>query len=223
MRQIQIAGRIGSSLPRERIVRTAIRLYGEMGYRKTTVADVARGASMSAANLYRFFPSRQALEDAAVTELLEQEYAAAAAAARSGCSGLERLNATFKAISGAQQDRLVKNIRLHELVVAAGQANWPACLSHADRLRGVVRSIIAAGQASGEFRAGSPMALACCLLDAMDAYLNPSRIKPGTVQPAFDEMMGFCAAALGNASAHAVRAQPNGSRADLRYQFGSRA
>jgi AcrR family transcriptional regulator len=223
MHQIQIAGRIGSSLPRERIVQTATRLYGEMGYRKTTVADVARGASMSAANLYRFFPSRQALDDAVVTELLEQEYAIAAAAARSGRSGLERLSATFKAISGAQQDRLVKNIRLHELVVAAGQANWPACLSHADRLRGLVRSIIAAGQANGEFRAGSPMALACCLLDAMDAYLNPCRIKPGTVQPTFGEMMGFCAAALGNASAHAVRAQPNGSRADPRYQFGSRA
>jgi len=40
------------------------------------------------------------------------------------------------------------------------------------------------------------MAMTCCLLEAMDRYLNPSRIKPATVRPAFEEMMDFCAGAL---------------------------
>lgn len=190
----------GSSCTRGRIVQAAIRLYREIGYRKTTVADVARDASMSPANLYRFYPSRRALEEAVVTELLDEVLAAAASAARSGRSGLERLNATFGAISRLHEDRLANDVRLHELVVAAGQANWLASLSHADRLRGVVRSIIAAGQVSGEFRGGSPMALACCLLDAMDAYLNPSRVKATALRPTFDEMMRFCAGALCNAA-----------------------
>ena len=78
----------GSSCTRERIVLAAIRLYREIGYRKTTVADVARDASMSPANLYRFYSSRRALEEAVVTELLEEVLAAAASAARSGHSGL---------------------------------------------------------------------------------------------------------------------------------------
>jgi len=190
----------GLSCTRERIVQAAIRLYREIGYRKTTVADVARDAAMSPANLYRFYPSRRALEEAVVTELLEEVSAAAASAARSGRSGLERLNAAFGAISRMNEHRLANDVRLHELVVAAGQANWLASLSHADRLRGVVRSIIAAGQVNGEFRGGSPMALACCLLDAMDAYLNPSRVKATALRPAFDEMMRFCAGALGNAA-----------------------
>jgi AcrR family transcriptional regulator len=219
MLKAQTTGQVGSSLPRERIVQAAIRLYREIGYRKTTVADVARGASMSAANLYRFYPSRQALEEAVVTELLGDVYAAAASAARSGRSGLERLNAAFKAISETQEDRLVNNVRLHELVVAAGQANWQASLTHADRLRGVVRSTIAAGQRGGEFRGGSPMALACCLLDAMDAYLNPSRIKATAVRPAFDEMMRFCAGALGNTTfANMAPAQLTNIQAGLRYK-----
>jgi AcrR family transcriptional regulator len=219
MPKAQTPRQAGSSLPRERIVQAAICLYREIGYRKTTVADVARGASMSAANLYRFYPSRQALEEAVVTKLLADVYAAAASAARSGRSGLERLNAAFKAISEMQEDRLVNNVRLHELVVAAGQANWPASLSHADRLRGVVRSIIAAGQLSGEFRGGSPMALACCLLDAMDAYLNPSRIKATAVRPAFAEMMHFCAGALGNTTfANMAPAQLTNIQAGLRYK-----
>ena len=198
MPEAQTPRQAGLSCTRERIVQAAIRLYREIGYRKTTVADVARDAAMSPANLYRFYPSRRALEEAVVTELLEEVSAAAASAARSGRSGLERLNAAFGAISRMNEHRLANDVRLHELVVAAGQANWLACLSHADRLRGVVRSIIAAGQVNGEFRGGSPMALACCLLDAMDAYLNPSRVKATALRPAFDEMMRFCAGALGN-------------------------
>jgi AcrR family transcriptional regulator len=200
MPEAQTPRQAGLSCTRERIVQAAIRLYREIGYRKTTVADVARDAAMSPANLYRFYPSRRALEEAVVTELLEEVSAAAASAARSGRSGLERLNAAFGAISRMNEHRLANDVRLHELVVAAGQANWLASLSHADRLRGVVRSIIAAGQVNGEFRGGSPMALACCLLDAMDAYLNPSRVKATALRPAFDEMMRFCAGALGNAA-----------------------
>jgi hypothetical protein len=40
------------------------------------------------------------------------------------------------------------------------------------------------------------MAMTCCLLEAMDGYLNPSRINTATFRPAFDEMMDFCASAL---------------------------
>ncbi|OKO75606.1 transcriptional regulator [Bradyrhizobium sp. NAS96.2] len=223
MPMAQTTRQVGSSCTRERIVQAAIRLYREIGYRKTTVADVARDASMSPANLYRFYPCRRALEEAVVTELLEEVSAAAASAARSGRSGLERLNAAFRAVSRMHEDRLANNVRLQELVVAAAQENWPASLSHADRLRRVVQSVIAAGQAGGEFRAGSPMALACCLLDAMDAYLNPSLIKAAALRPAFDEMMNFCAGALSNAaSVNEAPSQMTSSRADLPYKFPCR-
>lgn len=215
--------RVGSSRTHKRIGQAAIRLYREIGYRKTTVADIARGASMSPANLYRFYPSRQALDEAVVAELLEGVSAAAANATRRGGSGPERLGATFRAISQLHEDRLANDVRLHELVVAALQANWPIALSHADRLRGFVRSIIEGGQASGEFRPGSPMALACCLLDAMDAYLNPSRIKAAALRPTFEEMMNFCARALSNeASLNAAPIQITSVRSDLRYNSACR-
>lgn len=67
------------------------------------------------------------------------------------------------------------------------------------------------------------MALACCLLDAMDAYLNPSRIKATAVRPAFNEMMRFCAGALGNAaSVDAASFQVTSIGADLRYKSACR-
>ena len=223
MSQAQTPPRIGSSCTQDRIVQAAIRLYREIGYRKTTDADIARGASMSPANLYRFYPSRRALVVVVVTELLEEVSEAAASEARCDSSGSERLNAALGAISRMHEDRLANDVRLHELVVGAELANWQASLSHADRLRGVVRSIIAAGQASGEFRLGSPMALACCVLDAMDAYLNPSPIMAAALRPAFNEMLTFCAGALSNAAvSNAVPLHLPGVRPDLRYRLVGR-
>ena len=184
-----------SSCIRRRILQAAVRLHREIGFRKTTVADIARGASMSPANVYRFFPSKQAIEEVAVAGLFEHVSAAATLAARDG-SALERLMAALKTISQLHEHRLKNDSKHHELVAAAVRENWAVALSCADRIRGLVRAIIAAGQASGELRPGSSMAMTCCLLDAMDGYLNPSRINAATVRPAFDEMMDFCAGAL---------------------------
>jgi hypothetical protein len=56
------------------------------------------------------------------------------------------------------------------------------------------------------------MPLAGCLLEAMDAYVSPSRIKAPTVWPTLDEMMNFCVGALHNESS----LQAIGARSDLR-------
>jgi AcrR family transcriptional regulator len=186
----------GSPCVRQRIVQAAIRLHREIGFRKTTVADIARGASMSPANVYRFFASKQAIEEAVVADLFENVSAAATLAALFSGSALERLAAALSAISQLHQHRLQNDRKLHELVAAAVRENWSVALSYADRIQGLVRAIIAGGQASGELRPGSPMAMTCCLLEAMDGYLNPSRIDAAAVRPAFDEMMDFCAGAL---------------------------
>ena len=185
----------GSPCIRERIVQAAIRLHRQIGFKKTTVADIARGGSMSPANVYRFFPSKQAIEEAVVAELFEDISAAATLAARGG-SALERLTAALRAISQLHEHLLENDSKQHELIAAAVRENWAIALSSADRIRELVRAIITGGQASGELRPGSPRAMTCCLLEAMDGYLNPARINAATVRPAFDEMMDFCADAL---------------------------
>jgi AcrR family transcriptional regulator len=184
-----------SSCIRRRILEAAVQSHREIGFRKTTVADIARRASMSPANVYRFFPSKQAIEEAVVADLFEQVCAATTCAAHGGAA-LERLTAALRAIWQLHEHRLKTDSKQHELVAAAIGENWAVGLSCADRIRELVRAIIAAGQVSGELRPGSSMAMACCLLEAMDGYLNPSRINAATARPAFHEMMDFCAGAL---------------------------
>ena len=48
---------------RDRIVEAAARSFQDIGYQKTTVADIARTLKMSPANVYRFFESKKAIKD----------------------------------------------------------------------------------------------------------------------------------------------------------------
>ena len=48
---------------RERILVVAERLFREIGYQKTTVADIAKVLRMSPANVYRFFDFKKAIHE----------------------------------------------------------------------------------------------------------------------------------------------------------------
>ena len=86
--------------------------------------------------------------------------------------------------------------RLHQLVVAATDANWPIVLAYVDRIAELLAPMIATGQARGEIREGSAAMLVRCLLAAMNAHVTARETSAAAVQPGFDEMMGFCVNAL---------------------------
>src|ERR1700679_2127810 len=46
---------------RERLVMTALRLFGEKGYESTSVDDVLKAAKANSGSLYHFFPTKQDL------------------------------------------------------------------------------------------------------------------------------------------------------------------
>jgi AcrR family transcriptional regulator len=70
---------------RERILVVAERLFRQIGYQKTTVADIAKELRMSPANVYRFFESKKAIHEGVARGLMgEVEAAAAAIVAKPG-------------------------------------------------------------------------------------------------------------------------------------------
>jgi AcrR family transcriptional regulator len=198
-----------TSSVRRRIVQVAIHLYGEMGHKKTTVADIARSLSMSLASVYRFFPSRRAIEEAVVQQVLEEAVSAAAEAAGGSGPALRRLAAILKAIADCNEARPAKHRRLQDLITLAVRQNWRVVLTYDDRIRGLVRPIVGAGQARGDLQGGSPMALTCCLLEAMDVHLNPSRAGAATLRPSFEKMSRFCLGALGRTSSLQAAEMPS--------------
>jgi len=74
---------------RRLIVDTAIRLFGEQGYEKTTMRAIASAAGLSVGNAYYYFPSKEALVQEFYLELQRQHAAAVQPALTAGPLGVQ--------------------------------------------------------------------------------------------------------------------------------------
>jgi AcrR family transcriptional regulator len=196
--QARGANRAGASETRARILETAARLYRRIGHKKTTVADIARDMSMSPANVYRYFPSKHAIESAVAAKLLDEVILAADEAARTHGSAIGRLRAVLQTVERLHAAHCFNDQRLHELVVIATGENWRVVSSYADRLNSVMAQVISEGQARGELIDADPMIVAGCVLSATSAYLDPMLVAAGASfgRPTLDQMIDFCICAL---------------------------
>ena len=185
---------------RERILEVAERLFRQIGYQKTTVADIAKELRMSSANVYRFFDSKKAINEGVARALMgEVEDALTAIVARPG-SAAERLRELLRTVHRMNSERFVGDSKLHEMVEVAMEESWDVCVAHVRRITEAIGGVIAQGAASGEFVVVDVPLAALCTCHAMIGFFHPQMIaqardKPG---PAIDQMIDFVLAALGS-------------------------
>jgi AcrR family transcriptional regulator len=183
---------------RERILVVAERLFRQLGYQKTTVADIAKELRMSPANVYRFFDSKKAIHEGVARDLMgEVENAAADIMARPGPAAA-RLREMIGTIHRMNSERYVGDSKLHEMVEIAMEESWEVCLAHMLTITETIGAVIAQGAASGEFEVTDIPLAANCTCHAMMGYFHPQMIaqtkeKP---KPTIDQMIDFVLASL---------------------------
>jgi len=190
--QARVWNTADASHTRRRIIETAIRFYRRIGHKKTTVADIAREMAMSPANVYRFFPSKQAIDAVVVRELLKELVVTAIHAARTSGPAIWRLQTVLHAVNRLHVKRLQDAKKLHDLIAIAMQENWPVINSYTDRIARIASCVISIGQTQGEFPRGDSMILARCLLSAMEGHSNPLMLPARRARPTLQQMMDFC-------------------------------
>jgi len=183
---------------RERILVVAERLFREIGYQKTTVADIAKVLRMSPANVYRFFDSKKAIHEGVARSLMGEVEAAAQAIAVSPGPAARRLRELIVTINRMNSERYIGDSKLHEMVEIAMQESWNVCVAHMELITGTIAEVIAQGAASGEFEARDVELAAGCTCTAMMRFFHPQMIaqcadKPG---PSIDQMIDFVLAGL---------------------------
>ena len=181
-----------------RIVETAERLYRQFGHQKTTIADIARALSMSPANIYRFFRSKDAVNEAVCRRLLDDLVSLATEVAHRRATAADRFRALLLELARLNLDRCRMHKQLHQLLAVAGSENWPVAAEHAARIETILAAIIGDGMRRGEFRYGDAQRAGGCVHAAMTRYLHPTLIVDGGAvgQPMLDAMVDFCLAAL---------------------------
>jgi AcrR family transcriptional regulator len=185
---------------RERILVVAERLFRQIGYQKTTVADIAKELRMSPANVYRFFDSKKSIHEGVARGLMgEVEDAAKAIVNRPGPAA-ERLRELVTTINRMNTERYVGDAKMHEMVEIAMQEDWDVCVAHMECIASVMGEVIAQGAASGEFSVTDVPMAALCACTAMMRFFHPQMIaqcatKPG---PTIDQQVDFVLAGLGS-------------------------
>src|SRR5262245_16983297 len=104
---------------RARIIETAEALFRRMGFAKTAVADIAGELGMSRANVYRYFPSRNAIVEAICQRCLSELDEKAWGIARSRATAAARMDRLFLEIYTYHKDNLITEKRVHDMVLVA--------------------------------------------------------------------------------------------------------
>src|SRR6516164_7092858 len=111
------------------ILAVAWDLFRQLGTR-TTVADIADKMGMSSANIYRFFPSKQALNEAVCEGVLGELLQAAQRALEAPGTASERVAAMLLTLHRMMRDQMTDHERAHEIVQVACDENWSPIIDY---------------------------------------------------------------------------------------------
>lgn len=162
---------------RARILEVAEEHYRRIGYHKTSVADIASELGMSRANVYRFFPSRDAINESICRRVVSEVTNIALAIARSDAPALEKLDRLLTAVHHHNKTKLIKERRMHDMIVVAMQENWGGIKAHLVRMVTIFEAIIREGAQTGELKVEDPAEAARAVNAAFTPFFHPILIE----------------------------------------------
>lgn len=158
---------------RERIARTAEQLFRRMGFAKTAVADIAAELGMSAANVYRFFPSKTAIVSTICTRCLLESEAVIAAEIGAPALPQQRIIAAYLALLRYHKENFLEERRVHDMVLVAIENNWDAIEAHKARIAGMIAKVLDEGIAAGIFMPHDTRKVSQTILGACVRFCHP--------------------------------------------------
>jgi AcrR family transcriptional regulator len=180
------------------IVEVAERLFRQIGFQKTTVADIARELHMSPANVYRFFTAKSEINEAVCMGLLSKIETEAEKIAASRGTAAQKISDLFASVEQMHHQLFTDDRKLHDLIDAAITENWAIMRRHTERMAAILEQIIASGMASNEFPKGDAALASRLVNTACIRFCHPRLIVEyeQEPEPTLDQMIGFCLAAI---------------------------
>ncbi|MCK1267603.1 MULTISPECIES: TetR family transcriptional regulator [unclassified Bradyrhizobium] len=162
---------------RARILGAAEERFRRVGHHRTSVADIAAELGMSPANIYRFFPSRNAIDESICGRLLNELADFAFAIARRDAPAAEKLEELLSTVHHHSKMTLVTAKPMHDLIVAATQENWPIIKAHIERMETIFEAIIRGGAQAGQFDVEDAAEAARAVRSAFMPFFHPILIE----------------------------------------------
>lgn len=194
------AGRRQDSSETQRdILAVARRLFTTIGYRKTTVADIAAELGMSPANVYRFFDSKKSINEAVAELLLGEIGDDLEKIAKSKVNPSSRLSRFVRALAQLSEEKFMTNKRVNDMVEDAMIESWSVCIRYIQRVHDLLSHIVEAGRVSGDFQVDDPVVGAACVKTTMVCFMHPTMMATRfeTGRPDIEQVIQFILRGLG--------------------------
>lgn len=184
---------------RNRILEEAERLFRVYGYSKTTVADIADACGMSSSNVYRFFASKAAINEAICERIIANLEGRLFNILRLPRPASERLRLFIHELHRYTVEMLLDDKKVHDMVTAAMEEQWGTILAHLDRTTALIAEILKDGMKTGEFRQQDADRAAECVAMAIAPLKHPTLVAQcmdRQNRATADEMAAFIVSAL---------------------------
>lgn len=132
---------------------------------------------MSRANVYRFFPSGDAINESICRRVVNEVADIAFSIARANVTASEKLDRLLTAIHRHCKTQMIEERRMHDMVVAAMQENRAIIRAHIERMVTIFEGIIREGIEAGEFKVEDPAEAARAVKTAFTPFFHPILIE----------------------------------------------
>lgn len=193
------------------ILDAALRVFGQYGYRRASMDDIAREAQIGKGTVYLSFTSKDEVFQALAQRLAQQMLAGAEAASRRPATTADKLAAMHAAWFGTFADTIRRSPHAADLLDAKHQMSADLAADAARRYKRLVQNVLTEAAAAGELDlepAGLTPGTAADLLIASARGLESSTSPPSAYRRQLTTLVRVMIAGL--ASRHRA-AGPNAS------------
>lgn len=166
-----------------RILDLATQHIRRHGVERTTVVSIAREAGMSHANVYRYFPSKDALIEAVTDQWLKPVESGLRDIADAPDPAYDKLDRILGAIHRAYRGKLEADPNIFQLFVEASLGDKAIARRHRHRLHTELQRVIDEGMASGVFEAGEQRRAIALVFDAAHRFIHPAAVRLDAAAP----------------------------------------
>jgi AcrR family transcriptional regulator len=184
---------------RAEILDAALRVFGQYGYRRTSMDDIAREAGIAKGTVYLSFTSKEEVFQALGQRLALRMLAGAEAASRRPGTTADKLAAMHAAWFGTYAETIRRSPHAAELLDAKHRLSADLVADASSRYKRLVRDVLAEAVAAGELdleRAGLTTDTAAELLIASARGLESSATSPAAYRRYLDALVRVMIAGL---------------------------
>jgi len=142
---------------RQQILQAADEHFRLYGYKKTTLADIAKSIHLSTPYIYKFFESKQAIGEAMCWHCLGAALSEIDQSIEQAKSPVEKLRRIFLGLEAITWQILSEQRKIHEMVMVSFEENWDSIARFREGIYEMIRKIIVQGRESGDFERKTPL------------------------------------------------------------------